>query len=61
MVEQLLKAIKGEEDEILQSFVTNPCDNMAEYNRRLGKYFGLQIAEQQLLSLINPKEDDDRR
>lgn len=61
MVDQLLKALKGDQSEILDSFVNNPCSDMAEYNRRVGKFMGLEIAEQQLLTLITPKEDDEDR
>lgn len=61
MVEQLLKAIKTEQREILSSFVENPCTDMADYQRRVGQYFGLGVAEQQALILVRPKESDDAR
>lgn len=61
MVDQFLKAIKGEQGVILDSFVDNPCADMAEYNRRVGKFFGLKIAEEQLMTLLTPKEDDEDR
>lgn len=59
MVEQLLKALKDEQQKVLESFVTNPCNDIGEYNRRVGLHIGLEKAEEELLHLIRPKDEDD--
>lgn len=58
---QLLTQLKAEQQALKDSFVDSPCIDMPTYQRRVGEYHGLLKAEEQLLFLIRPKDDDEDR
>lgn len=58
IVDKLLAALKAKQQELKDSFVERPCPDMSEYQRRVGEFQGLLKAEDELLNLVRPAEED---
>lgn len=58
ILDKLLKQLKDDQQKLKDSFVENPCTDMAAYQRRVGEYNGLLKAEEQVLFLIRPKDEE---